>query len=91
MYRNSRNWKISVIKELEKLGHIVIHEAVTDVISQEQAKADMRPWERRDFIDKITQVQKDRQMNLKVASELSEAIQKNSRSHEIKPRGDVEF
>ena len=27
--------KTSVIKELEKLGHTVIHEAATDVISQE--------------------------------------------------------
>lgn len=30
--------KTSVIKELEKLGHAVIHEAATDVISIEQAK-----------------------------------------------------
>ena len=28
--------KTSVIKELEKLGHAVIHEAATDVIAEEQ-------------------------------------------------------
>ena len=37
--------KTSVIKELEKLGHAVIHEAATAVISIEQAKGLERPWE----------------------------------------------
>jgi predicted ATPase len=55
--------KTSVIKELEKLGHTVIHEAATDVISQEQAKGIERPWEEPEFVDEITRMQKDRQMN----------------------------
>ena len=55
--------KTSVIKELEKLGHAVIHEAATDVISIEQAKGLGRPWEEPNFVDQITYMQKERQMN----------------------------
>lgn len=55
--------KTSVIKELEKLGHAVIHEAATDVISQEQAKGMKKPWEEPNFVDQITHMQKERQMN----------------------------
>lgn len=55
--------KTSVIKELEKLGHAVIHEAATDVISIEQAKGLERPWEEPDFVDQITHMQKKRQMD----------------------------
>lgn len=55
--------KTSVIKELEKLGHTVIHEAATDVISIEQAKGIERPWEEHGFVDKIAHMQKERQMN----------------------------
>lgn len=55
--------KTSVIKELEKLGYVVIPESATDVIAESQAKGDMRPWERPDFVDKIVLTQKSRQMN----------------------------
>jgi predicted ATPase len=55
--------KTSVIKELEKLGHTVIHEAATDVISQEQAKGLERPWEEPNFVDHITHMQKERQVS----------------------------
>src|SRR5690349_12505375 len=55
--------KTSVIMELEKLRHTVIHEAATDVISIEQAKGIERPWEEPDFVDQITRMQKERQMN----------------------------
>ena len=55
--------KTSVIKELEKLGHAVIHEAATDVISIEQAKGCDAPWEEPEFVDKITLMQKERQMD----------------------------
>ncbi|WP_371254043.1 ATP-binding protein [Orientia tsutsugamushi] len=40
-----------------------IHEAATDVISQEQAKGCDTPWEEPEFIDQITHMQKERQMN----------------------------
>lgn len=55
--------KTSVIKELEKLGHAVIHEAATDVISIEQAMGIEKPWEEPEFVDQITHMQKERQMN----------------------------
>lgn len=55
--------KTSVIIELEKLGHTVIHEAATDVISIEQPKGLERPWEEPEFVDKITLMQKEQQMN----------------------------
>jgi predicted ATPase len=66
--------KTSVSRELEKLGHsafakgfgltlAVIHEAATDVIAQEQAKGCDAPWEEPDFIDQITHMQKERQMD----------------------------
>lgn len=55
--------KTSVIVELEKLGHAIIHESATDVIAQSQAKGNMRPWEQPDFVDKIVLAQKSRQMN----------------------------
>ncbi len=55
--------KTSVIIELEKLGHAVIHEAATGVISQEQAKGIEKPWEEPDFVDQITYMQKERQVS----------------------------
>ncbi len=55
--------KTSVIKELEKLGHAVIHEAATDVISIDQAKGIEKPWEEPEFVDQICYTQKERQMN----------------------------
>ena len=55
--------KTSVIIELEKLGHAVIHEAATDVISQEQVEGIEKPWEDPEFVDQITHMQKMRQMD----------------------------
>lgn len=55
--------KTSVIRELEKLGHAVIHEAATDVITDAQLNGIERPWEKPEFIDHITCMQKERQMN----------------------------
>ena len=55
--------KTSVIRELEKSGYAVIHEAATDVISIEQTKGCDAPWEEPEFVDKITLMQKERQMD----------------------------
>jgi len=55
--------KTSVIRELEKFGHAVIHEAATDMIAQEQAKGIEKPWEEPEFVDQIVRMQKERQMN----------------------------
>jgi len=55
--------KTSVITELENLGHAVIHEAATYVIAQEQVKGIEKAWEEPNFVDQITHMQKERQMN----------------------------
>ena len=55
--------KTSAIKELEKRGYSVIHEAATDVIAREQAQGIEHPWESLEFVDQIVQLQKERQMN----------------------------
>ena len=55
--------KTSCLKELKKLGHTVIHESATDVIAESQAKGIERPWEDPEFVDQITYMQKERQMN----------------------------
>jgi predicted ATPase len=55
--------KTSVIKELDRLGHAVIKESATDVISIEQSKGIERPWEEIDFVDQIVLMQKERQMD----------------------------
>ncbi len=54
--------KTSVIKELEKCGHVIVPESATDVILEEQAKDIERPWEEDEFIDKIAYMQRERQM-----------------------------
>ena len=55
--------KTSCLKELEKLGHAVIYEAATDVISIEQAKGIEKPWEEHNFVNQIVRMQKERQMD----------------------------
>lgn len=55
--------KTSVIMAMEKSGYPVIHEAATDVITDAQLNGIERPWEKPEFIDHITCMQKERQMN----------------------------
>lgn len=55
--------KTSVLQSLKQKGYVVIPEAATDVISIAQAKGVERPWESVKFIDQITHMQKERQMN----------------------------
>lgn len=55
--------KTSVVLALEKMGYVIIHEAATDVIAIEQAAGTERPWESPDFVDKITHMQKTRQIS----------------------------
>ena len=58
--------KTSVIKELERLGHRVIHEAATDVIADCQLNGIERPWEDcPDFLEAIIYCQKERQLHAK--------------------------
>jgi predicted ATPase len=55
--------KTSVIKSLEAKHQRVIHEAATDIISSDQKMGNMEPWKNSDFIDRIIEVQKERQLN----------------------------
>lgn len=55
--------KTSLIRDLEKHCHSVIHESATDVIAQAQSKGIARPWEESDFTDNIIHMQKARQIN----------------------------
>lgn len=54
--------KTSVIHEIRKNGYSVIEEAATDVIGQEQSLGNIEPWKHLDFIDKIVDLQKYRQV-----------------------------
>lgn len=52
--------KTVLIRHLESIGHSVINEAATDVISLEQANGHSSPWTSSDFIEKIVQLQIER-------------------------------
>jgi predicted ATPase len=54
--------KTSVIRELEHDGHVVVHEAATDIISRAQKLGIEKPWEEASFADDIATLQKERQM-----------------------------
>jgi len=54
--------KTSIIRFLENMGHCVIHEAATDIIASEQASGIIKPWDDISFIDKIVDLQKQRQL-----------------------------
>lgn len=54
--------KTSVIMELEKQGHCVIHEAATDLIHDAQLNGIPNIWEQPYFIDAIAYCQKERQI-----------------------------
>lgn len=57
--------KTSVILALESLGYMVVPEAATDIIIEEQANGNMCPWEQAGFVEKIVLKQKSRQLNAK--------------------------
>jgi len=55
--------KTSVIEELGRLGHSVIHEAATEVIELEQSNGIEFPWKQTKFVPNIIKIQKERQIN----------------------------
>jgi predicted ATPase len=69
--------KTSIIRALEVAGHVVIEEAATDVIALEQTLGNTEPWTHPSVIDKITRLQKHRQLR---ASELPSTLQFFDRS-----------
>lgn len=56
--------KTSVLRILQEQGFAVVEEAATDVISREQRRGVTEPWRHADFIDKITELQRQRQQEL---------------------------
>jgi predicted ATPase len=53
--------KTSVLRVLHEQGFAVVEEAATDVIGREQARGCAEPWQDPGFIDKITELQRQRQ------------------------------
>jgi predicted ATPase len=54
--------KTSLLHALKSQGYSVVEEAATDVIALEHRRGNSEPWMRADFIDKIIQLQKQRQI-----------------------------
>ena len=61
--------KTSVLHELKSLGYAVVEEAATDVIALEHRRGNPEPWMQADFIDKIIQLQKQRQIDATIRSD----------------------
>lgn len=69
--------KTAILRMLEIAGYSVVEEAATDTIALQQAQGIPEPWTRPVFIDDITNLQKQRQMQ---TSELSSGVQFYDRS-----------
>jgi predicted ATPase len=54
--------KTTILHELKDQGYSVVEEAATDVIALEHRCGNSEPWRQADFIDKIIQLQKQRQI-----------------------------
>ncbi|GHO59826.1 AAA family ATPase [Ktedonobacter robiniae] len=54
--------KTSILHALKSQGYSVVEEAATDVIALEHRRGNLEPWMQADFIDKIIQLQKQRQI-----------------------------
>jgi predicted ATPase len=54
--------KTSVIRALELRNCLVVEEAATDIIAYEQSMGSREPWRNKNFIGKITELQKRRQL-----------------------------
>jgi len=55
--------KTSILRILAEHGYSVVAEAATDVISAEQARGVTEPWQDPEFIDKIIELQRSRQLD----------------------------
>lgn len=60
--------KTALIRYLESIGHSVVEEAATDVISLAQANGKLTPWTSPDFIEKIVCLQIQRRQHHGAAS-----------------------
>jgi predicted ATPase len=59
--------KTSLLHELKSRGYSVVEEAATAVIALEHQRGNLEPWRHHDFIDKIIQLQKYRQIEAATA------------------------
>lgn len=59
--------KTSLLHELKSHGYAVVEEAATDVIALEHRCGNLEPWRQADFIDKIAQLQQQRQKDTAMA------------------------
>jgi predicted ATPase len=54
--------KTTLLRHLRALGYPTVEEAATDVIAEAQAAGTPEPWTRDDFVDRIVEVQRRRQV-----------------------------
>jgi predicted ATPase len=59
--------KTAILRLLEISGYVVVEEAATDVIAVENALGRQEPWSDRGFIDKVTTLQRQRQICVRAA------------------------
>jgi predicted ATPase len=59
--------KTAILRLLEISGYVVVEEAATDVIALEHARGRQEPWSDHGFIDKVTTLQRQRQMCVRAA------------------------
>ena len=69
--------KTAIVRQLELDGFSVVEEAATDVIAAAQARGSAEPWTDASFVDKITKLQRQRQIR---ASYQPDEIQFHDRS-----------
>lgn len=69
--------KTAILRRLEQEGFGVVEEAATDVIALEQANGVAAPWTDPGFIDRVVDLQKQRQLR---AAALAEPVQFHDRS-----------
>ena len=55
--------KTALAVTLRERGYLVVAEAATDVIADEQARGVDEPWRTVDFLDNIARLQRQRQLN----------------------------
>ena len=69
--------KTAILRQLERLGQVVVDEAATDVIALDQARGIAEPWRDPGFIDRIVALQRQRQI---LAADLPSPVQFFDRS-----------
>lgn len=58
--------KTTVARLLAARGYVVVAEAATDVIARRQSRGVAEPWSDPDFADRVTRLQRDRQLSAPV-------------------------